>query len=85
MLAEDLDTRVDELLILQHLQACFAARVPEVGAEDDCLRRLASGQTAGIDGTNEMIPPRLLLTHAPEYGIQLDARDIPRGNVLELQ
>src|SRR5436190_22379362 len=85
VLAEDVDLRVDELTVLEHLLPRLAAGVAEGRAKHQLRARLARGETIGPDRPDEMLSPRLVFADPPEDRVDLDPGDIFLRDVLELE
>src|SRR5688572_25714971 len=85
VLAVDLHPRVHKLLVLEHLQPRLGAGVAARRAEDERVARGAGGKAVAVDGVDEVLAPRLALADTPEHGIELDAGDVFRRYVLELE
>src|SRR6188508_2789258 len=75
VLAEDLDTRVDELLVLQHLQARLLTGISAVGAQDQLVAFRTRRQPVWPNAAHEVRVPLLGFADAPEDGVDLHAGD----------
>src|ERR1051325_10332642 len=64
VLPEDVDLRVHEFAVLQHLRPRLRSGIAESRPQDESVARLARVEPLGADRADEVLAPRLVLVRA---------------------